>query len=113
MEQLNKVKLIGVIGNIKIQTVDGNRFASLSMATNYAYKDRNGCPVIETTWHNVKAWEGRRISLDGLEKGAYAKITGRIRNQKYTDSSGVERYQTEILANSLEKIENEIPKYQL
>lgn len=113
MKQLNKVELVGVIGRINIQNVDNTRRASISMATNYAYKDRNGYPVIETTWHNVKAWEGRRISLDGLEKGTYAKITGRIRNQKYTDSSGVERYQTEILASSLEKIDNEIPKYQL
>ena len=71
MEQLNRIEIRGNIGNVNILKVRDTRVAHFSVATNFAYKDRNGEPVIETTWHNVTAWEGNKgiTSLDVLQKG--------------------------------------------
>ena len=56
MEQLNRIELRGNVGNIKLQTVGDKLAARFTVATNYAYKDKDGSAVIETTWHNINAW---------------------------------------------------------
>ncbi len=82
MEQLNKIELRGNVGNIRIQTVGDNEVAHFSLATNYAYKGKDGTPVIETT-------------------------CGRIRFQKFNGSDGTEKQYYEVLANRLAIIEND------
>ena len=104
MEQLNKVEIRGILGTIRLQNVGGSSFASMSVATNYAYKSKDGCAVIETTWHTVRAWEGRNIcDLSTLQKGDSVHVIGRIREQRYMASGGTERTFFEIIANQLEK----------
>ncbi len=49
MEQLNRIEIRGNVGNVNILKVGESRVAHFSVATNYAYKDRNGEAVIETT----------------------------------------------------------------
>ena len=106
MEQLNQIKLRGTVGFVRQQNVNGRMVVHLSVATNYVYKDRNGDPVIETTWHIVTAWEGSNCSdLDLLQKGDKIHVTGRLRCRKYMDSAGIERTQTEVVASNLEKVE--------
>ena len=107
MEQINKVELLGIIGNAHTQTVGDKKVAKFTFATNRAYKDRTGMPVIETTWHNVTAWEGARIpyeTLAQIEKGATAHVLGRIKQTTYMGTDGSPRYVTEIVANSLKII---------
>lgn len=101
MQQLNHVHLIGTVGAVRINTVSDTKIAHLSVVTNYIYKDKNGDAVIECTWHTVTAFEGRDISLDGLEKGAKVDLEGRLRSQRYTTSTGEERTSMEVLANKL------------
>lgn len=60
MEQLNRIEIRGNVGNVNILKVGDARVAHFSVATNFAYKGRNGEPNIETTWHNVTAWEGNK-----------------------------------------------------
>jgi len=106
MEQLNRIEIRGNVGFVSILSVGESRVAHFSVATNFAYKGRNGEPVIETTWHNVTAWEGKSIpSLDIIQKGFPIYVTGRLRSQKYTGNDGVERFSLEVLANSVEKVE--------
>ena len=51
----------------------------------YAYKDREGAAVIDTSWHSVVAWEGKNIhGLDKIVRGTKVHVTGRLRYQKYT-----------------------------
>ena len=83
MEQLNKIEIRGNVGNINILKVGSTRVAHFSVATNFAYKDRNGEPVIETTWHYVTAW-------------------GRLRTQKYIAGDGSEKTSYDIIANTME-----------
>ena len=85
---------------MRVQNFEQTRVARFSVATNVAYKDRDGGAVIETTWHNVSAWEGRGIKdLDQIQKGSKLYIQGRLRNQKYTGADGVERVSSEVLAS--------------
>ena len=105
MEQLNRVELQGIVGSIRIQSFDENKMARIGLATNYAYKDREGAAVIDTSWHNVIAWEGRNIQgLDKIGKGT--NVFGRIRYQNYTGVDGVDRTGTDILANQIQIIDD-------
>lgn len=102
MEQLNKVQLRGIVGSIRIQNVGNSKFARLTVATNLAYRGQDGCCIIETTWHNVTAWEGKGIhDLDKFEKGSKVEVVGRLKNQRNTTSDGEDRYSTEILAHTI------------
>lgn len=110
MEQFNKIELRGNVGYVRLQNVNGKNVAHLSVATNYVYKGRNGEPVIETTWHNVTAWENKGIpSLSSIDKGAKVHVIGRIRSQRYTDSDGIERTSYEVLASQLFILEDSSP----
>ena len=100
MEQLNSVILRGIIGNARIQNIGDTEMARFSVATDHAYKNRSGEAVIETTWHQVTAFKNDKMpDLSSLVKGAGVEVKGRLRNNRYTDSNGVERTMTEILAH--------------
>ena len=107
MEQLNRVELKGIVGNVRIQTYDDNKMARIGLATNFAYKDREGTAVIDTSWHNVIAWEGRNIQgLDKIGKGTKLHVLGRIRYQNYTGVDGIDRTGTDILASQIKIIDD-------
>lgn len=77
--------------------------ANFTLATNYAYKDRKGTAVIETTWHSCVAFEGPNIqNLDKLVKGTAVHVIGRLRKNNYTDNNGMEKSYTEVFVNDLE-----------
>ena len=106
MEQLNRVELRGVVGNVRVYPFEESRMARIGLATNYAFKDRSGMAVIDTSWHNVIAWEGRTVQeLDRIGKGTKLRVVGRIRYQKYTGVDGEERIGTDIVASLIEIIE--------
>ena len=106
MEQLNKIELRGNVGNVRVQTVGTNEAVHFSLATNYAYKGKDGTPVIETTWHNVVAWNGKGMpDFRRIEKGSFVYVSGRVRFQKYSTTEGVEKQTYEVLASRLAIIE--------
>ena len=110
MQQLNRIELRGVVGNVRIQTFDESRMARIGLATNYAYKDRDGAAVIDTSWHNVIAWEGRNIQgLERIGKGTKLHVLGRIRYQNYTGVDGVDRVGTDIVASHVQIIDDREP----
>jgi len=108
MEQLNRIELRGIIGSVRVQNVGDTKVANFSVATDYGYTARDGGAVIETTWHNVTAWEGRDIQdLSRLSKGAIVHVLGRLRNRKYTAADGTERIVYDILASKVEVTERQ------
>ena len=115
MEQLNRIELRGSVGSIRIQKITGVNVANFTMATNLAYRDKDGLPIIETTWHNVTAWEGKDIqNLDKIEKGSKVHLVGRIRNQRFCGADGVERTMCEVVARTVELInDQEVLQYQM
>lgn len=108
MEQLNRIELRGVVGNVRIQNVGDRKVYHFNLATSRAYKDRSGNAVIETTWHNVVAWESEAFKdLDKVEKGSKLYVSGRLRNQKYTGNDDTERYSVEVVANRVVLVESD------
>ena len=105
MEQLNSVTLRGIIGNARIQNIGDTEMARFSVATDHAFKNRSGEAVIETTWHQVTAFKSDKMpDFSTLVRGAGVEVKGRLRNNRYTDSNGVERSVTEILASQVSVI---------
>ncbi|PKP24033.1 MAG: single-stranded DNA-binding protein, partial [Bacteroidetes bacterium HGW-Bacteroidetes-22] len=50
---VNKVILVGNLGrDPEIQSFDGVKKASFSLATSESYKDKNNQKVVQTEWHN-------------------------------------------------------------
>jgi len=106
MEQLNRIELRGKVGNVYLYSNGNTHNARFGLVTNYAYKSKKGEPVIETFWHNVVAWEGKGVvDLRSLEKGQIVYVCGRLRQDKYTNSDGVERQTDEVIAREV-RIEN-------
>ena len=103
MEQLNRIELRGIVGNVRQMSYPDSLLTRFSLVTNYAYKDRDGNAVIEPSWHNVTAWNGKYIpDLSAMEKGDRVYVVGRLRYQKVTAADGTDRYYTEILATKVE-----------
>lgn len=110
MEQLNRIEIRGMVGSVRLQTFSDNVMARMTVATNHAYKDKDGSPVIETSWHNVVAWEGKNIQgLDKISRGAKIHVIGRLRYQKYTGADGVERVSSDIVANKITIMDDSEP----
>lgn len=102
---VNKVLLVGrLTRDPEIRTTPGGQnVASLSLATNRFWKDKNGQRQDKTTFHNVILW-GRLAEIAGqyLTKGQEAYIEGRIETRKYTAKDGSDRYITEIIAENMQ-----------
>lgn len=102
-QNINRVELQGVVGTTRLNETGSGQIVRFSLATNYIYKSSDGSPVIETTWHNCLAFEGKHVSgLDRIAKGTAVHLTGRIRCRRFVDINNAEINATEIVADSLE-----------
>ncbi len=108
MEFINKIEIRGLVGSAHSFTAGGKNMLKISVCTERRMKDRSGNEMIEVTWFNVSATEGDKIhDTAAIRKGNAVHVKGHIRNMKYTDSDGSDRYYSEIVADSLEKVERE------
>ena len=100
MEFLNKIEIRGIVGNVAIHKVGDSALARVSVATDYAYKDRSGAQLIDTTWFNVIIWErsDAKSSINEIKKGSKIYVEGRVRLTRFTDNNGVDRSVWEIVA---------------
>ena len=104
-QQLNRIELIGIIGNVRTRSVSGDDMvANFSVATNYAYYYNNH-PIIETTWHNVVAFKsGNDIDFDAIVKGGKIHVIGRVKQEPYVDINNEKKYLFKIVASKVEAI---------
>lgn len=110
MTQKNFVELAGVVGNVRLNEVGGRTYARISLATNHAYRDAEGTPVISTSWHCLTCWEGEHVEgLDSLHKGDRIHVTGRLQYQRYTDESGADRTNAGIMVQTLNRLNLDEP----
>ena len=107
-EFLNRVELRGRVGHDpRITNVGESQVARFSLATNEAFRGKNGELREEVTWHNVTAWAGRNImELKDIRKGIFVSLVGRLRNTRFTGNDGNERYIVEVVAGKLEPYTN-------
>lgn len=107
MEYLNLIELRGVVGRAEITTLGDNRKCRFSVVTEYCYK-QNGEPVVELTWFNLGAWEGKNNpDLSLLQPGTWVHVLGRVHTYKYTGSDGTERSNWEVNATRVEILPKE------
>lgn len=102
---VNKVFLVGrLTRDPEIRTTkSGQSVASISLATNRFWKDKNGQRQDQTEFHNVILW-GRLAEISGqyLTKGQECFIEGRLQTRKYTAKDGTERRTTEVVAENMQ-----------
>lgn len=104
MASVNKAIIIGNLGQDPElrYTASGAAVASLSIATNERWKDKDGNWQDRTEWHRVSVW-GRTAENCGkyLAKGRSVYVEGRIQTRKWEDKEGQTRYTTEIVAQNV------------
>jgi single-strand DNA-binding protein len=97
---LNKVMLIGHLGDeVKMHYFDDkNCIGRFPLATNETYTSKQTNErITNTEWHNIVVRnKAAEICEKYLSKGDKVYIEGRIKNKKWTDDKGIERYATEI-----------------
>lgn len=102
---VNKVILVGrLTRDPEIRsTASGQSVASISLANNRFWKDKNGQRQEKTSFHNVVLW-GRLAEIAGqyLTKGQETYIEGRLETRQYTAKDGTNRYVTEIIAENMQ-----------
>lgn len=108
MEHINQVHIVGRVGNVRSSQVGESNVANFSVVTEIFYKTKDGSAVVESTWHNVVAWEGRGIpNLLPLEKGVLVDVRGRLRQVEYTGTDGLKKSFYEVVANRMSFPEEE------
>lgn len=103
MRGLNKATLVGRLGaDVEVfHTKDGQKIATLRLATDEGYKDRNsGEWVNRAEWHRVVTFQEGLIGVleEHAKKGRLTLIEGKLRTRKYRkDGEETDRFTTEIL----------------
>ena len=108
MASVNKVIIVGNLGrDPEIRTFpSGDQVANVTVATTDTWKDKQTGEMKEATeWHRI-TFNGRLAEIAGqyLRKGSQVYVEGSLRTRKWTDQSGVEKYSTEIRADSLQML---------
>jgi single-strand DNA-binding protein len=102
---LNKVLLVGrVTADPQVRTTPGGQsVATIGVATNRVWNDKNNQRQEETEFHNVVLW-GRQAEIAGqyLKKGAMVLIEGRLKTRAWTDKNGQQRRTTEVMAERMQ-----------
>lgn len=108
MDYINKVELQGVTGAMRVTTVHDTRAMTFSLMTEELKKLHTGKVICETTWHAVTALDGENIDdrIFSAQKNTKVKVTGRIRNTRYTNASGEEKIFTEVIAHEIKVLED-------
>lgn len=103
---LNKALIVGnLTRDPELKALpSGMQVASLSVATNRTWKDKDGSKQEATDFHNVVVF-GRQAetSAQYLKKGQQVMVEGRIQTRSWDDkSSGEKKYRTEIVAERVQ-----------
>ena len=85
------------------QTPTGQSVATLGIATNRLWTDKEGNRQTQVEFHNVVLW-GRlaEIASQYLSKGRLVFIEGRISTRSWQDQQGQKKYRTEIVAENMQ-----------
>ncbi|BEH84571.1 single-stranded DNA-binding protein SSB1 [Klebsiella phage phiKp_7-2] len=100
---VNKVILLGRIGqDPEIRYMQsGGAVANLTLATSESWRDKQtGEQKENTEWHRIVIF-GKLAEIAGeyVKKGSQLYVEGQLKTRKWTDSSGVEKWTTEVVLN--------------
>lgn len=94
-----------ILGNVgrdpEIATLkSGAKVASISLATSTSWTDTQTAKREERVeWHRVKIWHESTVSVVErfVHKGSLIQVVGRNETSKWKDSTGNDRYTTEVV----------------
>jgi single-strand DNA-binding protein len=101
---INKVILVGNVGKDPVVRYfdKGVAKATFPLATSESYTNQQGETITSTEWHNIVLWRAlAEVAEKTVKKGAQVYIVGKIKTRSYVDKDGVNKYITEILADTL------------
>ena len=108
MEHISRIELLGRAGNIRTNEYNGSKVANFSLITDIIYKNKEGSPISEATWHNIVYWENKdSSSVSEIAKGVPVHVVGRLRSVKYTNAEGTDKTFYEVLASKVRVIREE------
>ena len=99
---VNKVIIMGNLGkDPEIRNFpNGGRVCNFSVATSESWRDKNSGEKQERTqWHNISILSEPLVNIAErfLKKGSKVYLEGQLETRKWQDSSGSDRYSTEIV----------------
>ena len=101
MAGVNKVIILGRLGkDPEVRNFNnGGKVVNLRIATSETWKDKSGERQERTEWHAIAIFNEKlgEIAERYLKKGSEVYIEGAIETRKYQDSSGADKYSTEIV----------------
>jgi single-strand DNA-binding protein len=109
---INKVILVGNVGKDPVVRYfdKGVAKATFPLATSETYTNQQGETITSTEWHNIVLWRAlAEVAEKTIRKGSQVYIVGKIKTRSYVDKDGVNKYITEILADTLLLLEKKLP----
>jgi len=108
MASVNKVIIVGNLGRDPETRYmpSGDAMTSITVATTDTWKDKaTGEKKEQTEWHRITFF-GKLAEIAGqyLKKGSQVYVEGSLRTRKYTDKDGVEKYATDIRADTMQML---------
>ncbi|MCD6027476.1 MAG: ssb [Solimicrobium sp.] len=108
MASVNKVIILGNLGRDPETRYmpSGDAMTTISIATTDTWKDKTTGEKKDTTeWHRV-VFFGKLAEIAGqyLKKGSAVYVEGSLRTRKYTDKDGIEKYATDIRADTMQML---------
>ena len=108
MASVNKVIIVGNLGRDPETRYmpSGDAMTTIAVATTDSWKDKtSGEKKEQTEWHRITFF-GKLAEIAGqyLKKGSQVYIEGSLRTRKYTDKDGVEKYATDIKADTMQML---------
>ncbi len=108
MASVNKVIIVGNLGRDPETRYmpSGDAITSITVATTDKWKDRaSGEQKEATEWHRISFF-GKLAEIAGqyLKKGSQVYVEGKLKTRKYTDKDGVEKYATDIVADTMQML---------
>tara|TARA_R110000868_G_C10972514_1_gene770269 strand:- start:5727 stop:6185 length:459 start_codon:yes stop_codon:yes gene_type:complete len=108
MASVNKTIIVGNLGRDPETRYmpNGEAVTNIAVATTESWKDKNTGDKKELTeWHRITFYRKlAEIAGQYLKKGSQIYIEGKLQTRKWTDKDGIERYTTEIIADTLQML---------
>ncbi|MDP6099885.1 MAG: single-stranded DNA-binding protein [Dehalococcoidia bacterium] len=104
MADLNKVMLIGNVGNDPEMrfTPNGNPVTSFNLAVNHGFTTKEGDRKQETEWFTIVSWNRLAETCNQfLSRGRRAYVEGRLKTHTWESQDGQRRFRNEIIANQV------------
>ena len=105
---VNKVCLLGNVGrDPEIRYMpNGSPVTNLSLATTDRYKDKQSGEMKEVTeWHRIVFFDAlAETAGKNLKKGSQVFVWGKLRTRKWQDANGVDKFATEVIAETMQML---------